>query len=104
MSAQSDHVAEPVTLTLHRRVAANVRSAMGYHGYVQADLARMLHMPQQSISDRLRGKTAFTLNELETLAPYLGLTVAEIIEGGKTPSGPPRGGCAARDSNPEPAD
>lgn len=36
-------------------------------------------MSQPALSDRLRGRTPFTLEDLDRLAAYLGVTVAELL-------------------------
>ena len=81
---------------LHQRVAANVRAEMARVGVTQADLAEALHITQQSVSAKRSGKTPFTLNDLETIAPMFGMDVLELISGMRDPrQGGPSGGAAA---------
>lgn len=49
----------------------------------QADIARLLGISQASVSDRLNGKSLFTLDELDVLAEAFDIDVAELV-------GPPR--------------
>ncbi len=91
--------------TLHQRVAANVRAEMARIGVTQAQLANVLHITQQSVSAKRSGKTAFTLNELDAIAPLLDMTVEELISGTRNPrQGGPGGGIStavSSDARPE---
>jgi len=79
--------------SLHQRVAANVRAEMARLGVTQTQLAEALHITQQSVSAKRSGKTPFTVNELDIIAPMLQMTVAELITGTRNPrSGGPGGG------------
>ena len=80
----------PQPQTYAEMVAANVRAEMARQRLQQKTVAEALGVPKNLISDRARGRTPWTLNELETVARLLGTTVSEL--------------CAIRDSNPEPAD
>ena len=71
-------------------VAANIRAEAARHRLTQTELARALGMSQVAVSDRHRGRTPWTLNEIEAVAQLLGTTTSKL--------------CAIRDSNPEPAD
>lgn len=82
-------------------------------GVTQADLATALHITQQSVSAKRSGKTPFSLNDLEIIAPMFGMDVLELISGVRNPrQGGPSGGSsvgtpsqyAPWDSNPEPSD
>lgn len=75
--------------TFADEVAANVRAEMARQRVQQKTVAEALDVPFGIISDRARGRTPWTLNELETVARLLGTTVSDL--------------CAIRDSNPEPA-
>lgn len=71
---------------LHVLVAANVRAEMARAGISQARVAEALHTSQQSVSQKRSGRTPFSLNDLEVVAPLLGLTVAELIDGRRSPN------------------
>lgn len=64
--------------TLNAAVVAAVRSALKERGIAQKDAAAALCMSQQAFSDRMRGRTPFTLHDLEQL-PLLGIEVAEVL-------------------------
>lgn len=42
-------------------------------------MAPHLGLSQQALSDRFTGRTPFTLEDLDRLAVYLGVTVAELL-------------------------
>ena len=46
----------------------------------QAQLGQHLGLSQASISDRLLGKSPFTVDELEQLAELFGITLAELLQ------------------------
>ena len=71
-------------------VAANIRAEAARRGITQRELARSIGMSQAACSDRWRGKTSWTLDEIEVVARMLRTTTSVL--------------CAIRDSNPEPAD
>lgn len=60
--------------------SAAVREALRARGIRQSDAARVLGLSQPALSDRLRGRTPFTLADLDALAAHLGVTVAELLE------------------------
>jgi transcriptional regulator with XRE-family HTH domain len=60
--------------------AAAVREALRSRGLRQADLAAALAISQQAISDRLTGRTSFTLEDLEHIAAHFGIPVAELLD------------------------
>ena len=66
MSTQthSTHGAEIATIGLHRVVAANIRAEMARQGAKQDRLVAALNKSQQLISNRLAGKTPFTIIRL----------------------------------------
>lgn len=77
-----DSSPEASALDTARRVAHNLRLEMLNAGLTQADLAPHLHMSQQAVSDRLRGRTPLTLHELDTLKVVFRLdSVTQLIEG-----------------------
>lgn len=73
------------TITTARRVAQNVRAEASRRSMTQERLATVLGMSQQAISDRLRGRTPLTLDELDVLAAAFGMTVTELIDGSRSP-------------------
>ena len=60
--------------------AATVREELARRGIRQVDVALALGLSQPAISDRLRGRTPFTLADLERLAELLGVNVAELLQ------------------------
>lgn len=80
---------------LSRTVASNVRAEMGRYNVTQQRIAAALGLKQQNVSDRLRGRTPFTLDEIGIIAPLFDMTAVELIAGvraGETPPpvAPPR--------------
>lgn len=61
------------------QVGANVRAELARAGKTQAWLAGAIGMSQQSVSDRLRGKFPFDVNELARVADALGLEAAGLM-------------------------
>ena len=53
---------------------------MARRGVRQSALATALGITQQSVSARLNGRVAFTVDELETVAGSLDLTLADLID------------------------
>jgi transcriptional regulator with XRE-family HTH domain len=60
--------------------AAAVREHVRRHSLRQVDVALALGLSQQAVSDRLTGRTPFTLSDLERLAELLGVPVAELLQ------------------------
>ena len=60
--------------------AAAVREALRARGIRQHTAARVLGLSQPALSDRFRGRTPFTLADLDRIADHLGVTVAELLE------------------------
>lgn len=65
--------------TLSARVAANVRAELARAGYSQAKLAQALDTTQQTISRRMSGQVAFTIEELGSIANILGVPLIALI-------------------------
>lgn len=57
-----------------------VIEALRESGYKQSYLADRLGMARPTLSDRMRGRTRFTADELPAIAHVLGMTVAELLE------------------------
>lgn len=64
---------------LHERVAAVVRGQMSVYGVTQTRLAAVLGVTQQTVSAKKAGKTPFTLDELELIAPMFGMEADELL-------------------------
>lgn len=81
---------------LSDRVAAEVRANMARARMTQTDLALALGLTQSAVSKRLRGKIAFSVDELEKIADVLGVHPATLLGGigGNGPS--PLGGNTLR--------
>lgn len=77
---------------LSQVVAAEVRALMGRHRVNQEQLSRVLAVSQGQVSARLRGRTAFTLDDLRRLASFFNTTPAALLGesvGAPLPPGPP---------------
>ena len=70
-------------------VAAEVRAQMARQQVTQVQLSRAIGMAQQSLSERLRGKTPFTTDDLGRVADALGVHPAELLGGVAPPTGNP---------------
>ena len=77
---------QPARLT--DRVADEVRANMARARMTQTDLAGVLGLTQSAVSKRLRGKIAFSVDELEMVAGALGVHPAVLLGGigGNSPS------------------
>ena len=108
--------AQPVTefvplhaLPLGDRVAAVVRAEMARYCLTPQRVADVLGITRQAVGQKRSGKATFTYEDLDRIGPLLGMSASQIVraaealgEGPGVPEGQP-GGCAIRDSNPEPA-
>lgn len=75
--------------TLTDRVASEVRAQMARIRMTQTALAVVLGLPQSAVSNRLRGKVSFSVDELELVAGALGVHPAALLGGnGPSPSDP----------------
>ncbi|MGN6245161.1 MAG: helix-turn-helix domain-containing protein, partial [Motilibacteraceae bacterium] len=84
-------------------VSLTVRHLMVDHDLTQTALAVVLGITQPQVSARLRGAAPWSLHDLEVLASYFGVTVADLVGGQPKGDGPHDGGeRARRDSNPQP--
>ena len=68
-----------VTPPTTRTVAERVRSAMVDKGQTAKSLAEAAGIPRTTLARRLTGNSSFTLNELDAIAPLLGLTAAHLL-------------------------
>ena len=65
--------------TTPRPVGDRIADLVRASGVKQAALARRLHLHPVSLSDRLRGRTRWTADELLPLARVLGVHPAELL-------------------------
>lgn len=70
---------------LSQRVAATVRAEMARLGVSQHDLANALGVTQQAVSLKIKGSRPMTIDELDIVAPLLGMTVVELLADAKSP-------------------
>lgn len=68
-----------VTPPTTRTVAERVRAAMETAGKNPKSLAEDAGIPRTTLIRRLTGNSSFTLNEIDALAPQLGVTAAELL-------------------------
>lgn len=66
-------------MVLSAVVAGNVRAEAARAGLTQSELARALGVSRMAVSDRYRGRTPWTLDELEVVGAILGLEPAEFL-------------------------
>lgn len=64
-------------------VSTVVRACMAFHGDVQEDVAKVLGLPRSSVAARLRGRSRWTVGEVEALANYWQLDMAVFFDLGK---------------------
>jgi transcriptional regulator with XRE-family HTH domain len=60
-------------------IAANVRAEAARHDRTQLDLAELLGITHSAISRRMRGETPFRDYELQSIAEYLGVSIATLF-------------------------
>jgi transcriptional regulator with XRE-family HTH domain len=65
--------------TLAGSVAAEVRAQLARRQFTGAALATAINKSEMYVSRRLRGDVAFDLIDLEQIAEFLGLKVAELL-------------------------
>ena len=86
------------SITTRDVVAANVRAEAARLGFNQVRLGRTLGISQGAITKRWRGERPWQLEELDSLASALGVSVADLV----TPTG--RETRLRQDSNLQPRD
>lgn len=64
---------------LKARVAGEVRAWRGRLGTTQKEMADALGLYQPGVSDRLKGRVAFSLEELIILAAYWDITLGDLL-------------------------
>lgn len=65
--------------TLAQRVAAEVRAEMARQGKRNRELAPVLDVSEQAVSERMRGSLEFRLSELYAVARFLGVPISRFI-------------------------
>ena len=60
-------------------VASNIRAESARRGLYQRDIANALGLQQATVSKRWRGGRAWPLEDLQTVAEMLGVTVAYLV-------------------------
>ncbi len=71
---------EPIDTTDDQdAVAANIRALMGRHRVSQARLAASVGLSTRGISERLSGKTNFTVRELGKIARFFEKSLGDIV-------------------------
>jgi DNA-binding Xre family transcriptional regulator len=65
---------------LSQRVAATVRAELARRQIKQAALATALGISAQQVSERLAGTTPIRLDELDPIAAFLELSVADLVD------------------------
>lgn len=65
---------------LARAVSAQVRRLLEERGISGNQLAKAAGIPQTSIASKLRGMSAFTLNDLDSICSTLGVKVSDLID------------------------
>lgn len=68
---------------LRHHVAEEIRALLGRRQMSGAKLARAIDQSEMYVSRRLRGETAFDLDDLERIADVLGVTVADLLPSAK---------------------
>ena len=93
MSTQTTQLVPLAERPLHERVAAAVRAEMARYGITQVRLGQVLGITQQSVSRKRSGRTPYTIDELELVAPLFGMTADELLAAARDPrQGDPGGG------------
>ena len=63
----------------NERIGAEVRAWMARRELRQIDVADVLGVAQKNVSRRLRGEIPFRIDELLTLARFMGITLAQLL-------------------------
>lgn len=109
MSAEANQSGPTGEQRLRDQVAANVRAELARLNVPQVRVAQALGLTQQAVSQKLGGHRPFTLDDLEVIAPLVGMSADELVGGGRTPRplnpvGASVGKLPRLDSNQQPAD
>lgn len=68
-------------LTLPQRVAAEIRSEMGWQNKRIPELASALNIESRAAKARYDGTREYTLDEIPTVAAWLGVSVTQLTTG-----------------------
>ena len=68
-----------VRTSLSEVVAANIRAEGARRGWTQSDVATRLGQSRMWVSDRYRGRTPWTIDELDRVAELLGLDTVDLL-------------------------
>lgn len=72
----------PTGGTATQRAATEIRGLMGARKLSTPDLAQLLSVSRDTAARRINGDVDISLNELETIAEWLGVTACRIIAPG----------------------
>jgi transcriptional regulator with XRE-family HTH domain len=64
---------------MQTHVVANIRAELARRGKTQEDLAEALGIARQNISQRLRNRVSFRIEELQAVADFLGIPIADLL-------------------------
>lgn len=67
----------------HSHVTANIRAEVARKGKNQGDLAKLLGITRQGISQRMLGRVDFRVSEVQKIADYLGVPMAALLVRGR---------------------
>lgn len=65
--------------TVSRSVTANIRAELARRDLKQPDLATALGMHPMSVSKRMTGQVAWSIDELQTIADWFGVRLTDLI-------------------------
>jgi transcriptional regulator with XRE-family HTH domain len=71
--------ATPPKVTLHEQVAANLRAEMAAQRKSTVDLAAAIHTGHRSAIRRWNGQQQISLNELSSIAKWLGVPTSSLM-------------------------
>jgi len=57
-----------------------VRKVLSEQRMTQREVAAAMRVSEGALSDKLRGRRRFTLDDLDRLARYLGITLGQLLE------------------------
>jgi len=73
-------ISEKRTADLQALVATNIRAEMAAQELTSAHLASLLDVRRPAALARMRGKQGISLNELERIADWLGVSQARLMK------------------------
>ncbi|WP_165692431.1 helix-turn-helix transcriptional regulator [Mycobacteroides abscessus] len=71
---------------MQSHVADNVRAEAARRGKNQGDLAQLLGISRQGVSQRLLGRIEFRVGELQAIAAFLNVPIATLVPDQAVPS------------------